>query len=158
MSAYAGVYNQDLNKSQDASLHIDNMILYLTGAFVNLVIHFSTTMFVHDEPGFFVGYNNPASIMVIISNVFIGLAITAVYKCGSLKPSWTTHDELLSLGRRQCHHQMFRHSVCHRHSSLSVSDPFWHLVVLSSTSWNNDRLHFCVAVRRSSSTEELRSA
>jgi hypothetical protein len=32
------------------------------------------------EPGFFTGYDNFGAVMVIISNVFIGLAMTAVYR------------------------------------------------------------------------------
>ena len=81
VSAVSGVYNQKLNKSQNASLHVDNMVLYTAGAGLNFIIHIINRILKDDEPGFFTGYGNPAAFMVIMSNVFIGLIITAVYKC-----------------------------------------------------------------------------
>ncbi|KAL9129687.1 MAG: hypothetical protein Q9217_001929 [Psora testacea] len=80
LSACAGVYNQKLCKSQDASLHADNMILYAAGASINLLIYFTVKLLKSDEPGFFVGYGTPDAVMVLLSNIFIGLAVTAVYK------------------------------------------------------------------------------
>jgi hypothetical protein len=56
------------------------MILYAAGASINLVCHIVVRILKADEPGFFTGYDSFGSIMVIVSNVFIGLAITAVYK------------------------------------------------------------------------------
>jgi hypothetical protein len=81
LSAVAGVYNQKLCKSENASLHADNMVLYAAGVCVNLLVHMMTRFIKADEPGFFTGYGDWGALMVIISNVFIGLAITAVYKC-----------------------------------------------------------------------------
>lgn len=83
LSASSGVYNQALLKSDESSLHADNMILYAAGSVVNLMVHIMLVMFKEDEPGFFEGYNSFGAIMVIVSNVFIGLAITAVYRCKS---------------------------------------------------------------------------
>ncbi|KAF2839219.1 hypothetical protein M501DRAFT_772361 [Patellaria atrata CBS 101060] len=80
LSATSSVYNQSLIKSQDASLHSDNMVLYACGVTINSVIHFTLRIVNPEEPGFFVGYHNWGAIIVIISNVFFGLAITAVYK------------------------------------------------------------------------------
>ncbi|TID25905.1 UDP-galactose transporter [Venturia nashicola] len=80
LSAVAGVYNQKLCKSEGASLHADNMILYAAGCCANILIHIMTRFIKSSEPGFFTGYNDWGAIMVIASNVFIGLAITAVYK------------------------------------------------------------------------------
>ncbi|OLN96061.1 CMP-sialic acid transporter 2 [Colletotrichum chlorophyti] len=80
LSASSGVYNQALLKTDDSSLHADNMILYAAGATFNLLCHVVIKTLKADEPGFFVGYNSFGAIMVIVSNVFIGLAITAVYK------------------------------------------------------------------------------
>lgn len=80
LSASSGVYNQALLKSDESSLHADNMILYAAGSVVNLMVHIMLSMFKEDEPGFFEGYNSFGAIMVIVSNVFIGLAITAVYR------------------------------------------------------------------------------
>jgi hypothetical protein len=81
VSAVAGVYNQGLNKSSGASLHADNMVLYTAGTFINLIIHLVLRLQNPDEPGFFTGYGNPGAIALILSNVFVGLAVTAVYKC-----------------------------------------------------------------------------
>lgn len=80
LSASAGVYNQSLCKRGTASLHGDNQSLYASGAAINLVIHIIMKMLKSDEPFFFTGYNSIGAIMVVLSNVFIGLAITAVYK------------------------------------------------------------------------------
>ncbi|KAF6828901.1 cmp-sialic acid transporter [Colletotrichum plurivorum] len=80
LSASSGVYNQALLKTDDSSLHADNMILYAAGAVMNLMCHIVIKVLKADEPGFFEGYNSFGAIMVIVSNVFIGLAITAVYK------------------------------------------------------------------------------
>ncbi|KAK2059458.1 UDP-galactose transporter [Colletotrichum caudatum] len=80
LSASSGVYNQALLKTDDSSLHADNMILYGAGASMNLLCHLVIRILKADEPGFFEGYNSFGAIMVIVSNVFIGLAITAVYK------------------------------------------------------------------------------
>ncbi|KAF6231710.1 hypothetical protein HO173_010012 [Letharia columbiana] len=80
LSASAGVYNQSLCKRGTASLHGDNQTLYASGAAINLVIHIIMKIMKPDEPSFFTGYNSIGAIMVVLSNVFIGLAITAVYK------------------------------------------------------------------------------
>ena len=63
------------------------MILYAAGAGINLFVHGATKIFKSDEPGFFVGYGSASAIMVVLSNVFIGLAVTAVYKCTSCSPT-----------------------------------------------------------------------
>ena len=81
LSALAGVYNQKLCKSSEGSLHVMNMILYSSGAVINLVLHVIVRFMNPAEPGFFTGYAHAGAIMVVVSNVFIGLAMTAVYKC-----------------------------------------------------------------------------
>ena len=80
LSASAGVYNQSLCKRGTASLHGDNQTLYASGAAINLVIHITMKILKSDEPSFFSGYNSIGAFMVVLNNVFIGLAITAVYK------------------------------------------------------------------------------
>ncbi|RFU28397.1 hypothetical protein B7463_g7933, partial [Scytalidium lignicola] len=80
LSALSGVYNQALLKTENASLHADNMILYASGAAVNFLLHITIKILKADEPGFFSGYASLGAFMVIMSNVFIGLAMTAVYK------------------------------------------------------------------------------
>lgn len=57
------------------------MTLYAAGATINVLLHLVMALVKSDEPGFFVGYGSWGAILVIMSNVFIGLAITAVYKC-----------------------------------------------------------------------------
>ncbi|XMA07251.1 hypothetical protein WAI453_000042 [Rhynchosporium graminicola] len=80
VSSVAGVYNQSLLKDDKVSLHAQNAVLYGCGIVINGVVHLTLSFLTNDEPGFFVGYNNSAAYLVIVSNVFIGLAITAVYK------------------------------------------------------------------------------
>ena len=81
LGASAGVYNQYLMKLDDAHLHIDNMMLYSSGTVINLLCHLVIRAISADEPGFFQGYGSISAVLVILSNVFIGLALTAVYKC-----------------------------------------------------------------------------
>ncbi|KAF9767864.1 hypothetical protein IL306_014907 [Fusarium sp. DS 682] len=80
ISASSGVYNQVLLKADDSSLHANNMILYASGTAVNLACHITIKCISPSEPSFFEGYGSIDAILVIASNVFIGLAITAVYK------------------------------------------------------------------------------
>ena len=80
ISALASVYNQKLCKGVDASMHVMNMSLYSAGAAINLLLHIITRIIKPDEPGFFTGYNEIGAILVILSNVLIGLVMTAVYK------------------------------------------------------------------------------
>ncbi|KAK2624938.1 hypothetical protein QTJ16_005307 [Diplocarpon rosae] len=80
ISAVAGVYNQSLLKSDQASIHAQNAILYGCGVCINAMVHLTLSYYTDSEPGFFEGYTSTAAYLVIVSNVFIGLAITAVYK------------------------------------------------------------------------------
>ncbi|KAK3078881.1 hypothetical protein LTS18_006379 [Coniosporium uncinatum] len=80
ISAVSSVYNQTLCKSSDASLHAMNMNLYGAGVCVNLFIHALIRVTKPGEPGFFEGYGHTKAVMVIISNTFLGLIMTAVYK------------------------------------------------------------------------------
>lgn len=81
VSSVAGVYNQSLLKCDSASLHAQNTMLYGFGIVVNGMIHTTIRIVKPEEPSLFAGYTNLPSYLVVISNVFIGLAITAVYKC-----------------------------------------------------------------------------
>jgi hypothetical protein len=81
VSAVAGVYNQHLLKADHASLHAQNTLLYACGVLINGFIHMTLRFLTADEPGFLSGYNSIFACLVIVSNVFMGLAITAVYKC-----------------------------------------------------------------------------
>lgn len=81
VSAVAGVLNQFLCKNQGASLHAQNMVLYGFGILINSVVHLAITFLNANEPSFFQGYDQGGALLVIGSNVLLGLAITAVYKC-----------------------------------------------------------------------------
>ena len=81
LSASASVYNMALLKRENSSLHASNMMMYGSGVAVNLILYVTLAVFKTNEPGFFAGYGNIGAVMMILSNVFIGLAITAVYKC-----------------------------------------------------------------------------
>lgn len=98
LSAISGVYNQVLLENVESSLHALNMTLYAAGAVFNLVAYFLVKTLKVDEPGLFVGYDSFSAIMVIISNVFVGLATTAVYKCKfysflAIVISWLTPND-----------------------------------------------------------------
>ncbi|PNS19648.1 UDP-galactose transporter [Sphaceloma murrayae] len=80
ISASAGVYNQTLLKGESGSLHVTNMSLYAAGTIINISIHLVSRVVDPSEPLFFQGYGSWGAFMVVLSNVFIGLAITAVYK------------------------------------------------------------------------------
>jgi hypothetical protein len=58
-------------------------MLYAFGLVINGLIHNTIRIVKPEEPSLFEGYTNLPSDLVILSNVFIGLAITAVYKCMS---------------------------------------------------------------------------
>lgn len=122
LSALSGVYNQALLKSDGSSLHADNMILYASGAAINLLLHLVIRVLKADEPGFFTGYGSIGACLVILSNVFIGLAITAVYKC---RLSKTLVGQLLTENRCRCSYQMFRDSRSNRYTALPLSYSVW---------------------------------
>ncbi|KAI9772580.1 MAG: hypothetical protein M1839_002432 [Geoglossum umbratile] len=80
VSALTGVYHQSLNQSSGASLHLDNMVLFLAGSCINLAIHFILSWWIPGRPGFFDGYNDPVAVVLVLGSVFTGLAATAIYK------------------------------------------------------------------------------
>jgi Nucleotide-sugar transporter len=81
LSAFAGVYNQNLNQSSSASLHANNMVLFFTGSCINLAIHLTLSWWNPERPGILDGLNDPAAVVLVLSSAFIGLATTTVYKC-----------------------------------------------------------------------------
>ena len=83
VSAVSGVYNQTLLKGINASLHAQNMALYTAGFVINIGLYIITKIVKPDEPGLFQGFDSLGAFLVILSNIFIGLAINAVYKCKS---------------------------------------------------------------------------
>jgi hypothetical protein len=54
---------------------------YAFGLVINALIHTTIRIVRPEEPSLFTGYTNHPSYLVIFSNVFIGLVITAGYKC-----------------------------------------------------------------------------
>lgn len=81
LSAVSGVMNQALLQAEDSSLHANNIYLYGAGAISNLLCHICIKIISDDEPSFWEGYGSFGATMIIMNNVFIGLAINAVYKC-----------------------------------------------------------------------------
>jgi hypothetical protein len=81
LSAVSGIYNQKLCQGSEGSLHAMNMALYSYGSFVNVILHFIVAYVDENEPGFFEGILSIGPMAIILCNCFIGLAITAVYKC-----------------------------------------------------------------------------
>ncbi|TQV90396.1 cmp-sialic acid transporter [Cordyceps javanica] len=80
LSSIAGVFNQSLLQTEKGSLHAINFYLYGAGTCINLLCHVLLRLIKPGEPGLFEGYGSFGAIMIIVSNVFIGLAINAVYK------------------------------------------------------------------------------
>ncbi|KAM4060136.1 nucleotide-sugar transporter [Hirsutella rhossiliensis] len=80
ISASSGVYNQHLLKSSNTSIHADNMLLYAFGAGINILCHIFIFCLTPNEPHFLQGYHDIRAILVIVSHIFIGLAITSVLK------------------------------------------------------------------------------
>jgi hypothetical protein len=83
LSALAAVCSQALFKSDGASLHAGNICLSAISVLVNMMAYGVVRMFRAKEPSFWAGYDSLDGIINVASNVFIGLAITAVYKCQS---------------------------------------------------------------------------
>lgn len=83
LGVISNVYRQRLNERLDTtgSSHAHNMILFATGALFNLLGHLLIKVLKGGEPGLFTGYGSFDAMMVIISNVAIGLTVTTVYKC-----------------------------------------------------------------------------
>lgn len=81
VSAGAGVYNQYLAKSSHASMHAMNMALYSAGIGANILVHLVVRITNPDEPSFYAGLGSWTAVVVIICNIFVGIIMTAVYKC-----------------------------------------------------------------------------
>ncbi|RDA86150.1 hypothetical protein CP532_3056 [Ophiocordyceps camponoti-leonardi (nom. inval.)] len=80
IGASSAVYNQRLLKTDNNSMHADNMILYVFGTVINFVCHLFIFTMTADEPSFFAGYSDIRAILVVVSHAFVGVAITYVYK------------------------------------------------------------------------------
>ncbi|GAB5357804.1 hypothetical protein AAMO2058_000405900 [Amorphochlora amoebiformis] len=82
-----GVFNARVLQKGECSMHMQNMLLYSQGFVFNLVLYISgvnaTGKGMQDQ-GFFDGYNNVWVIFVLISQSFLGIAISAVYKYGDV--------------------------------------------------------------------------
>lgn len=84
ISATAGVANDSLCKHFDASLHAENMVLYMFGVGLNLLVYGIRKLSLSDEPAFFSGYGKLEAILLIVLNAAVGVVITFVYKCALL--------------------------------------------------------------------------
>jgi hypothetical protein len=78
----AGLYHQYLSQVEKSSLHANNMMLFGSSTLFNLMVYFLTKHWKGGmEPEFFQGYDSAGPALVVTSQVLIGLATTAVYKC-----------------------------------------------------------------------------
>ncbi|RDA94647.1 hypothetical protein CP533_2432 [Ophiocordyceps camponoti-saundersi (nom. inval.)] len=80
IGASSAVYNQRLLKTDNNSMHADNMVLYAFGTVINLICHIFIFTMTANEPSFFEGYSDIRAILVVVSHAFVGVAITYVYK------------------------------------------------------------------------------
>jgi hypothetical protein len=78
ITAAASVWNEKTVKHHKADLHVQNMVLYVFGAVLNLLCFIIIPR--KNKGSFFHGYNRWIALAVIGCNSAIGLAITAVYK------------------------------------------------------------------------------
>jgi hypothetical protein len=129
------VYNQALLKAEDASMHASNAMLYSVGVVINVILHIVIGLLNDDEPGFFVGFGSVGAVLVILSNVFIGLAITAVYKCKFLTPN--IQNVVLISCRCGCYHQMSSDGCFNWNSVVYFSYIFRDGSKLFGASWNS---------------------
>lgn len=82
ISSIAGVMNDHLCKTTDASLHAQNMVLYSFGVVINLIVFvFIKLSDPEGVPAFWSGYNSVGAVSLVFLNASLGLIITAVYKC-----------------------------------------------------------------------------
>ena len=83
-ASVASVYNASLYKDFNVSVHLGNVVLYATGTVVNLLIHMSLAITSEVEPRFLAGYDRLGTWMILVSGIFVSLAMTAVFKCRCL--------------------------------------------------------------------------
>mmetsp|Transcript_10408 Transcript_10408/g.18203 ORF Transcript_10408/g.18203 Transcript_10408/m.18203 type:complete len:348 (-) Transcript_10408:443-1486(-) len=79
VTSICGVWNEHMIKTFAANLHVQNMVLYFFGAFLNLGVYLFMPSASDISQGFFHGYDLLA-FGVICCNAFMGLAVTAIYK------------------------------------------------------------------------------
>lgn len=81
-SSFCGVCNEYVVKNFKIGLNVQNAVLYLGGAWMNVLafLLLPNPNSKQADIGFFDGYTNPLALGVVASNALIGLAITAVYK------------------------------------------------------------------------------
>jgi hypothetical protein len=123
-------------------MHVMNMVLYASGMCLNFGLHIVVRCVKWDEPGFFTGYGSWGACMVILSNVFIGLAMTAVYKC-VYSAILNTGSELLISLKYRCrrYYQMLCHSNFDRDSPLRFTNTLQRFAVLSRIARDLRRFH-----------------
>jgi hypothetical protein len=81
LTAITSVYNQALLKTDDASLHASNALLYSFGVIINLTLYVVMSLLDENEPKFFQGFDSMELFLVIIGNVLVGLTCTVIFKC-----------------------------------------------------------------------------
>ncbi|GAB5364226.1 hypothetical protein AAMO2058_000951200 [Amorphochlora amoebiformis] len=85
LTTVTGVINCRILQKSSRSLHMQNMLLYSQGFLLNLVLYFTglnATGKNYSDQGYFDGYAHVFVICVIISQSFMGIVMSAVYKYG----------------------------------------------------------------------------
>mmetsp|Transcript_21620 Transcript_21620/g.52938 ORF Transcript_21620/g.52938 Transcript_21620/m.52938 type:complete len:304 (+) Transcript_21620:103-1014(+) len=85
VSTFTAVYNSRILQRGGVSMHMQNMMLYSQGFVFNIIMYVSginATGKGASSQGFFDGYGNFFVIGVLLSQSFMGLVISAVYKYG----------------------------------------------------------------------------
>eukprot|EP00466_Bigelowiella_natans_P000575 jgi/Bigna1/84982/estExt_fgenesh1_pg.C_10527 len=82
VTAVTSVYNARVLQRGACSMHMQNMCLYSQGFVFNLIMYFTGINATGNSSGFFDGYSNVFVLFVLLSQSFMGLAISAVYKYG----------------------------------------------------------------------------
>jgi drug/metabolite transporter (DMT)-like permease len=79
MASLNTVFNAVVIKSDDTSIHVQNIVLYAYGVIVNLLLYLTITS---TQSNFLYGFGQPWVIFLMVLNSFVGLAITMIYKYG----------------------------------------------------------------------------
>lgn len=83
ISATTGVRNDYMLKNFKMTMHVQNIILYSCGVFLNVSAFMLVPPWLtHTKPGlgFFDGFDSTSAKLVVLFNAFIGIAISAVFK------------------------------------------------------------------------------
>ncbi|GAB5368914.1 hypothetical protein AAMO2058_001360100 [Amorphochlora amoebiformis] len=87
ITTFSGVFNARVLQRGKCSLHMQNILLYSQGFVLNLAMYmggWNASGKGMKDQGFFYGYDNMWVVCVIVSQSFLGIVISAVYKYGDV--------------------------------------------------------------------------